>query len=303
MENQRSREVLGAVNVLLAALLWGTLTPLARLVIARGLAPVEVAFWRIAVSAGCFAIHAAATGRAGLPRRVVPHVLALGIASTALLFGAYFTAVAHLGAARAVVLLYLAPTLTVLLAAWRAATRPTPTLLLSALLAAVGVGASSGSVSLFSPAAADLFGLLAGIIAALALAIYPMLAQPAVRAAGTVPAYFWAMLTGACVLLPLVRFCAKSPDVWALLLVIGVGPGYLASSLYARGIRTLPAERAAVLGTAEPLTVLLIGWTWLGEQVTAGALVGAGCILAATLLASRRVPSPMFSSTTLHEEC
>jgi drug/metabolite transporter (DMT)-like permease len=228
----------------------------------------------------------------------------LGIASTALLFGAYFTAVAHLGAARAVVLLYLAPTLTVLLAAWRTATRPTPALLLSAVLAAVGVGASSGSASLFGTrAVVDLLGLLAGLVAALALAIYPLLAQPAVRVAGAIPAYFWAMLTGACALLPLVPFHAKSAAVWALLLVIGVGPGYLASCLYARGIRTVPAERAAVLGTAEPLTALAIGWTWLGEPVAAGALVGAGCILAATLVASRRVPSPLFPRAALHEEC
>src|SRR4051794_23874162 len=101
--------------------------------------------------------------------------------------------------------------------------------------------------------------------------------------------------TGALMLLPIIPasgFTAvSSAPALAEALYLGAIPTALAYVLFARGLRQLPTAEVATLTLAEPLTAAMLGTVVLGEQLTPGAALGAGMILAG-LAALARLPRP-----------
>ena len=104
--------------------------------------------------------------------------------------------------------------------------------------------------------------------------------------------------TGALILLPilpLTGFAAlASAPALATSLYLGAIPTALAYVLFARGLKQLPATHVATLTLAEPLTAAALGTIVLGEQLSAGAALGAAMVLGglAALAVKRRRPEP-----------
>lgn len=287
----RTRDVRprGAAWITAAALLWGTLGPIAALAMRLGAAPVEVAFYRLAVSALLFVAAAGRGDALRLTRTGVGPVLVFGVGCMATLFVAYFASMRTLGVARAVLLLYLAPALTVVLRAAMARRLPRGATLVAATLGCAGVAvASLGGTSAAQPVVSTT-GIVLGLLAAGALAVYPLAAGATIRAAGAPAGFAWAMAAGAGSLLPLLHPRAHAPLVWVLFAIAGVVPGYLASWCYARGLPHVPAERAAILGTIEPIASIAIAALVLGERAGLATVLGASCCIAAAVLSSPHV--------------
>ena len=275
-------------RILLAAVLWGLLGPVAYVALREGMAPLEIAFWRAAIAAVLYAAHAVARGSWRIARGDVPVVAGFGLVGVSLFYGAYMLAVQTGGAALASVLLYTAPAWVALLAWLVLRERPTRRKLAAVAITVVGVAlvALGGGGEVRVGAAAIGWGLVAGWSYALYYLFgrryFARYAAPAVFAV--------ALPVGALGLLPFVSFAPKSAAAWGAILFVAVVPTYGAYLLYAAGLRRVEATRAATVATVEPVVAALAAWAAFGERLAPLAALGGAVVLAGVLLAARATP-------------
>jgi DME family drug/metabolite transporter len=281
---------MGTAYIALAALLWGTLGPVARLALADGVTPLELGFWRALVAGALFGAHALARGRARLARRDLPAVAAFALVGVALFYVSYFRAVRAGGAAVAAILLYTAPAW-VALGSWawlgERITRRTLAALALTLggvaLVSAGSGAAAGPAAPLGGAALG-WGLLAG----LAYASYYLFGKRYFARYDPPTIYMYALLLGALAIAPAVTFAPKDGATWATLLFIAVVPTYLAYLVYGEGLRRVEATRAATVATLEPVVAATLALVVWDEALRAVGYAGAGLVLAGVLTGTAR---------------
>lgn len=278
------RAVTGPALIIAAAALWALIGVLGTLAIRRGVAPLEIAFWRAAIGGALFAVHAAAT-RARPPRGGdLARTVAFGIAGVSVFFAAYQLAVRHGGASLASVLLYTAPAFVAVLSVPVLGERLGRRELLAVVASVVGVAIvslASGGARL--GAAAIGFGLTSG----LAYALYYLFGKPMFARHPPVAVLAVALPVGALGLAPAVPFAAHPPAAWGLLAAMGIASTYLTYLAYATGLRTLPATRASVIATLEPVIASGLAAAVLGERLAPAAYLGGGIVVCAALALAR----------------
>ncbi len=275
---------MGYVYIVLAAVCWGLLGPVARLAFQEGVTPMEVAFWRAALGGGCFLLHAGIRPSTWPARRDLPAVAFFGLVGVALFYAAYQLAVARGGATLASVLLYTAPAWVALMSIAWLGERLTGRKALAIGLTLLGVAlVASGGGTARITAAALIWGLTAGLCYAF---YYPFGRRYFAR---YTPAaiYALALPVGALVLWPLVDFAEKTPRAWLALGAVILVSTYLAYLFYGQALQHLEATRASIIATLEPVVAGLAAYLWWGEQFGAGGYLGAALVLAGVLLAMR----------------
>jgi drug/metabolite transporter, DME family len=135
----------------------------------------------------------------------------------------------------------------------------------------------------FTPTAA---GIVWGLTAGVTYATWYLVGRGLAGRVGPVTIGAWSLCVGAVVLAP---FAQLPPDAtsWLLLLGPGAASTYLAALVYYSGLRGLPAARAAVIATLEPVAALALGAIVFGERLTVVATVGAVVIIAAAVAAGQ----------------
>lgn len=269
-----------ALLVLAAALLWAGIGPLAEPLLDRGWAPTAIAAWRAGIGGAAFLVHAALTD--GWPRRSLPLLVAFGVFGVGVFYVALPAAIDTGGLTLAWLLLYTAPAWVALLAPrvlGQVADRRTLWLVGVTVggVALVAVGGGEG-VTVGVPSLS--WGLLAG----LAYASWYLVSQRA--GTGPVATAAVALPVGAVVLAPFLRMPADSIEV-ALVVGLGIASTYLPVLAYWRGLQVLPAARAAVLATVEPVAALAVAALAFGERVGPVAAAGSALVLLAALAAAR----------------
>lgn len=283
--------LVGAGLVATAALLWAAIGLFATPLLDRGLSPAAIAFWRAAIGGALFAVHA--TVRGGWPRRRAawPLLAAFGVVGVGLFYAALPAAIEAGGVSLAFLLLYTAPGWVALLAPLVLAERVGRRTVVLVGVTIVGVvlvalGGGDG-VRVSTPA------LAWGLVAGLTYATWYLVSQRAGTDAVATGAV--AIPVGALVLVP----AATWPDdvtTWLLLLGLGGASTYLAATAYWAGLARLPATRASVVATVEPVAALAVAWALFDERLGGLAVVGALLVLAAALAAAvlpARAPSPV----------
>ena len=134
------------------------------------------------------------------------------------------------------------------------------------------------------------FGILIGMLSALAYAVLTLINKKlAGSLSGTVTA-FWEQGSAALVLLPLmltVQVRPTLPDL-ALLLGLGVITTALAHTLFISSLKTLPAQLAGVCSSLETVYGILFALLLLGEIPTLREILGAVIIVGAVIAAQLR---------------
>ncbi len=274
---------MGYVYMVLAAASWALIGPVSRVVLERGLAPVEVAFWRALIGGALFAGHALAL-RQNIPRRSELGGAALfGLVGVALFYLSYQLAVLHGGAALASVLLYTAPAW-VVLGSLLVLRQPAGTfqvgLVLLTLMGVLLLAWPQGGFRV-SPA-----GVAWGLASGLTYAIYYIYGKLQFHRFAPTALFAVALPVGALGLLPWVRFTAKDAVSWLSLGVLALISTYFAYWLYSLGLRRLPATRAALVATLEPVLASLLAFIWWGERFSATGYLGAALVVLAVVLAA-----------------
>jgi DME family drug/metabolite transporter len=273
----------GYLYVLAAAVLWGMIGPVSRLALHGGVDPLEVAFWRAVIAAGCFGVHAAAIGQTRLARRDVPLTLGFGLAGVSLFFGAYMRAVQSGGAALAAVLLYTAPAWVALLSAvflGEAMPRRKVAAVALAIAGLAGIALAGGGGTIRLTPAALFWGLLSGW----AYALYYLVGKRAFERYHASTFFLYALPVGALGLLPFVRFGPKTGAEWAVIVFLAVVPTYGSYLLYSIGVRKVEATRAATVATVEPVVAAIAAYLMWGERMGIGGYLFALLVIAAVVL-------------------
>jgi len=276
---------LGASLLLLtAAVLWGLLGIFGSLLLREGLHPLETAFWRALLGGVLFGSHALVT-RASLPRgRELLVTLGFGLAGVSIFYGAYQLAVRAGGVSLTSVLLYTAPAFVALLS-WRLLREPLGGRELGAVVltvAGVALISFGGGEGIRVDVAALGFGLLSG----LTYALYYLYGKFYFGRFSPAALFALALPVGALGLAPFVPFTQKTPVAWAALAATAFLSTYLAYLAYGAGLRHLPATRASVIASLEPVVAAGLAAVLFGERFGPLALTGAALVVGSALALS-----------------
>ena len=275
--------------VLLAAVCWGYIGVFNRLLAAAGAGMNNRVFVRN------FFSFALLTAVFALFRRDVFHVkprslpifMGSGLLSILSLSWAYFNCQMECSLAVAAILLYLAPSLVVLMSAvlWRS---PVTKRKLAALaLSLLGCGLVSGLVG--GELTGTPRGLLFGLLSAFLYATYTVFAHYGLRHCGACTMLYWTFFFAGlgsllflepAELLPVLSAPAGIAGGAGLVLVATVLP-YL---LYTKGLEGVEGGRASIIASVEPVAAALNGVALFHERLSVWVLLGVGCVLSGVIL-------------------
>jgi drug/metabolite transporter (DMT)-like permease len=302
-EPQRDRRpVLGYAMVTAAALVFAVNGTVSKVVLTSGLGSRELTQVRVTGAFAGFALALAVARRASLRVRLreLPFLAAFGVAGVAMVQWLYFVSIGRLPIGIALLIEYIAP---ILIAIWAWAVFKEAIrrrIWVALVLAIVGL---SIVVEAWSGLSLDGLGVAASLAAAVAYAVYVLMAERAVRwrDPASLTAYgflfagvFWALVQ------PLWRFPAERLDdsvsllghleryalpVWLLLLYVVVAGTMITFLLVAAALRHISATRVGIVAMLEPVAASGVAFLWLGESFGTAQLVGGGIVLTAILLA------------------
>ena len=283
----------GYALVLLAAVLWGVIGVLARGILAEGVGPIEIAFWRATLAGALFVAHALAVRRLALEPssrrgkvRDLAALVGFALVGVTLFYASLTLAIDLGGVSLAFILLYTAPAFVAVLA-WLLLGEPLGAVkagLVALAMAGVALVASDRGTGIQVSFASVAWGLAAGA----SYASYYIFGKWILHRYRPVTVYAVVLPVGALGLLPLVDFAPKSPTVWALLVVLATLSTYVAYLAYFLGLERVEASRAVLVATVEPVVAAVLAGLVFGERFGVLGFVGSGLVLTAAALSSVR---------------
>ncbi|MBA3336073.1 MAG: EamA family transporter [Chloroflexia bacterium] len=280
--------------VVLAATMWGSIgtsyallldridtDPLTLVTIRACTATLLLATWLGLCDRSAFAVS----------RRELPRLTIFGLVTVTLFYPVLIYTFVETSVAVGTLLLYLAPALVTIVAAFTLG-ETLSRLKGVALLATLG--GCWLVVEGYDPAnlRANAFGLSLGLIAALCYAAYSLLGKQLLGRLRTSTVLMWHLLVGSVGLLAVKL--ATTPTAWpnwdAIAIIAGYG-GVIATlapiTLYTVGLSGMPSSEASILATWEPVVAIFLAAVVLREPLGApqwlgAATVGVGLIILAT---------------------
>lgn len=270
----------GLASILLAAALWSVAAVAARDLFDRGVDPLELAEARSFIAAFCLALIPSARRRSTGGSAAAVIVLGLSIA---LVNAAYYSAIARLDVAVALVLQYTAPALVVGWVAIGKRKLPSSEVLIALVVTFVGVVFVSGLVGA-DVGPMDGAGVAFGLASSVLFATYTLVSERAGAAYGVLGA----LLRGFCAaavmwtLFQLPRGWPSelfSADNLPAVVFVGIAGTFLPFIFFLWGVQQVRAERAAIAATSEPVLAAVVAWFWLGQVLALWQLIGGALIL------------------------
>lgn len=282
---------MGVGFMVLAAVQWGLIGIAGRVAMAESVPPTTVAFWRAALGALWFVLHARITGARPLRAEDRGRAIGLGIGGVAILYLAYLNAVKSGGVDLASILLYSAPLWVALGGWWGWGERPQRREILPLAVTLVGVAVvalASGNRGADIPFNGRALGW--GLLSGITYALYYLMGRSLFAHNAPSRVLAWALAVGALALAPFAAVTTISSRAWMALGFLSTFCTFGAYLAYAHGVQRLPPSRAATIATLEPVVALGVAyWVW-GERLTSlgllGALMVVGGIIASAQLAA-----------------
>lgn len=278
----------GYLFVLIAASLWASIGPLAKLAFAQGMTPLQVAFYRAMLGWLFFLGHALIKKKIGVSIRDLPFLMIFSFLCVTLFFLSYQLAVAKVGASLASVLLYTAPAWVIFLAKIFLREDITLLKLIALILTLVGVSIISFTGGNYGSIKIDSAGVFWGLISGFTYALYYILGKKTLTHYDSITIFTYILPLGC---LPLLFFLPlEVPPVKALftLFLLGFTTTYLAYLSYYNGLKYLEASRAAVVATLEPVIASILAFFFWQEVFGFTVYLGASLIIVAVFLVVSR---------------
>ena len=257
---------------------------LARYLLDDGVSAVRLSQLR---SAGSLVVLAAALAIARprllrARREDIGQLAFLGVIGLALVHATYYAAIDRLEIGVALVIQYTAPLILLLWLRFRHGRALAPSLWGAVALSIAGCFLV---VRAYDPGALDGAGVAAAFGAAATFAIYMVASERAGHRYEPVTTLVWAFLFASvlwAVVQPWWSFPFSRLDVWLALGVILVGTLFPFICVVA-ALRHLPAPRAAVAATLEPVLAAMFAW-FLHDEELAGVQIAGGIVVLAAVL-------------------
>lgn len=297
------RPLRGYAMVWAAALLFGLNGTVSKVVLESGITSLELTQVR---STGAFLGFALALGliapaRLRVTLRELGFLVVFGITGLAFVQWFYFLSIHRLPVGIALLIEYLAPLLVALWARYVFHEPVRRRIWIALALALVGL---SLIVELWSDSSTlDGLGIAAALAAALAYAVYILMAERGVRTRDPISLSCYGFLFAALfwlVVQPVWQFPFGRVDddvsllgkldslaapVWLLLLFVVVVGTMVTFALVVSALRHVSATRVGIVAMLEPLAATAVAWLWLGEALGAAQLAGGAVVLAGIAIA------------------
>lgn len=294
-ESRRRDDLVGTAEVLAAAALWGTSGIFSVLLFRRGVGPVDVALLRPLAATVFLAAWAALRSRGALwpGRRAALVLWGVGGGVTALFQLAYQMSTEAVGVPATVGMLYLAPLMIMATGGRILGESPTARQVAWGVVAVAGVwavvGGARGADVALTPA-----GIAWGLITAAGYAGYTLFGRWGGRR--------WTPLTtvlhsyvGATVLLAVILPVGWGPVAWpgdagsaGLVVAYGLLTVAVAVVVFYDALRRIPAVRASVTATVEPVVAATLAAVVLDQRLTPLGWAGLVLVVAGVAGASLR---------------
>jgi len=283
----------GFLFALAAGALWGTTGPLSTALYSEGARLTDVGFWRVLVAVIGFLLYGLV--RPSLfrtDRRGLLLVLGLGGLLVAVFEVAFQYALAGVGVAGAVALLYTAPVMVAVLARILLREALTPARLAMAVIVMVGVGLTvhgavvDDTVQVAAGGLGRAVGIVGGLAAALSYAGTTILARSAVPRYGAVRFLFLELVGGTVILaafLPLTGHVPQPPPSlagWVYIMALGAGAVLAANFCFFAAVRRIDAAPTAVAASIEPVVGALLALALFDQQLTGTGWLGLVMVVA-----------------------
>lgn len=275
-----------------AGALWGTTGPLSTALYAEGAELTAVGFWRVVLAvAGLLIYGLAKPAIFRADRRALLLVGLVGGLFVALFEVAFQFAIAGVGVAPAVALLYTAPVMVAVLARILLGEALTVGRLVLAVVVMVGVamtvnGAHGETPGEAAGTATRLAGILGGLLAAASFAGTTILARWAVPRYGTVRVLFLELVGGTLILAALLPISGNTPtppsglSAWLFILALGAGSVLAANFCYFAAVKRIDAAPTAVAASIEPVVGALLALLLFGQGLTVAGWLGLLLVIA-----------------------
>lgn len=278
---QNTQRLAGYSFALAAGAIWGTTGPLSTALYAEGAQLTAVGFWRIFLATIGFIIYGLfARDLFKANRQAWLWVGLVGGIFVAIFEVCFQFAIAGLGVAPAVALLYTAPVMVAFLA--HAVLGEKLNALRVALAVVVMLGVALTVNGTAAHAAADaaepgrvpwLLALVMGVLTAISFAGTTILARFAVPRYGAVKVLFLELLGGTVILavvLPLIGHAPHAPGTmagWLYIGALGIGAVLAANFFFFAAVKRIDAAPTAVAASIEPLVGALLALLLFNQQL------------------------------------
>jgi drug/metabolite transporter (DMT)-like permease len=251
-----------------------------------------VGFWRILLATAGFLVYGiVARDLFKVDKRGLLMVGVVGGVLVALFEVAFQFAIAGVGVAPAVALLYTAPVVVAFLAHVTLSEALTPVRVALAVMVMVGVALTvNGTVTSDAAEAAAsttrLAGIMGGLLAAASYAGTTILARFAVPRYGAVKVLFLELAGGTIVLalaLPLLGHAPSAPTTvaaWIYIAALGIGSVLAANFFFFAAVKRIDAAPTAVGASVEPLVGALLALLLFNQQLYWFGWVGLAMVIA-----------------------
>ncbi|GAA3897345.1 DMT family transporter [Halomonas cibimaris] len=252
-----------------------------------GLSAESITFYRLGLGAFFLLLYLLLTRRGRYLRYAPGWGVALsgGFLAAFILF--YVQAMNYTQMANAILMVYLAPVVSAVIAHFLLGERLSSTQIACIATALFGF-AMMQEFRLQLRGGDDAIGLGFGLLAMLAYSAFILTNRGLPPRLNDRTGAFWQLFFGALAILP---FALLSPDglsaapwQWPWLLGAGLVPGFLALLFAVLAINRLPTALYGTLAYCEPLAVVVFGWSLFGEALTPLQLAGGGLVLAGGIL-------------------
>lgn len=274
----------GYVLVAVGAAMFALGGNLARYMLDDGVSAMRLSQLRSAGSLVLLAIALALTRPelVRVRRQDVPQLAFLGICGLALVHATYYAAIDRLEIGVALVIQYMAPLLLLLWLRFFHGRRVAPSLWGAVALSIAGCALV---VRAYDPGSLDGTGVLYAAGAAVTFSIYMVASERAGRRYESVTTLLWAFAFASlfwAIVQPWWAFPFSRVDALLGLGVIVIGT-LLPFICVVAALRHLPAPRAAVAATLEPVLAAVFAWWLHDEHLAAVQLAGGALVLGAVL--------------------
>lgn len=280
---------MGYALALLAGCLWALLVVLGKLLVATGIDPITMVGIRAAMAFLMLSGVLLVANRPLIALRVadIPLFVAYG-ACVAFNYALYFLAFKWTTGTMAVILMYTYPLFVAVLARLFLGEALDPGKVMALVLTLGGcflvVQAYDREALLF-----NLKGVLAGLGAALAMALYSIIGKRATSRYNSWTVVMWGFGFGSLLLLgsraaDLGSVTTIPAGVWGGIFLVALFPTLLAYSMFTRALTYVEASRASITASIEPVIGAGLAWVFLGERMEPLQWLGAVAVIGGVVL-------------------
>ncbi len=292
---------MGYLYALLASLLFGLNGSTTKVIVEAGLSPAQLTFFRVTTIAVLAGILLFLTNRRAfrIGRRQVAVMALLGVAGVALIQWFYAVAISLLPVGIALMLEYSGVLLVALFARFVLKERVKPRI----WLAIGGVLVGMAVVAQIWASTLSPLGVLAGVAAAICLAVYFLVGERQVASSSPLVVSFWSMLFASGFWLVFSAWWQVEPQtlaqqvplhgnlgalavpLWLLVLWNGVVGSFAPYLLSYMALGRLTATAAGIVSASEVLFAFGFAFLWLGESLDAVQVAGVVLVLGGIVVA------------------